>query len=222
MAVPTSPPAIQGAALHPWRWGLIGAVLLVIGVALAAWVERADGVSISDVRFTGADGTRFSALLYRPAAATPEAPAPGVLAVHGYVNTRETQDAFAIEFARRGYVVLAPDQRGHGYSGGAAVTKGFGGPEALAYLRSLPFVDRGQIGLEGHSMGGWTVLAAAAAAPGDYRSMVLEGSSTGAPFAREGSPAWPRNVEVVYSRYDEFAPLMWGVRRARRGGFRSP
>ena len=70
MAVPTSPPAVQGATLHPWRWSLIGALLLVIGVALAAWVERAGGVSVSDVRFTGADGTRFSALLYRPAAAT--------------------------------------------------------------------------------------------------------------------------------------------------------
>ena len=213
MLASPSTSATRGAALHPWRWSLIGVVLLVIGVALAAWVERAGGVSISDVRFTGADGTRFSALLYRPASATPRAPAPGVLAVHGYVNTRETQDAFAIEFARRGYVVLAMDQRGHGYSGGAAVTKGFGGPEGLAYLRSLPFVDRGQIGLEGHSMGGWTVLAAAAS-PSGYRSVVLEGSSTGAPFAREGTPVWPRNLEVVYSRYDEFAPLMWGVPRA--------
>ena len=212
--VSSSPPVSRPASLHPVRWCLIGAVLLALGVALAAWVERADGVSVSDVRFTGADGTRFSALLYRPAAATDHSPAPGVLAVHGYVNTRETQDAFAIEFARRGYVVLAPDQRGHGYSGGAAVTKGFGGPEALAYLRSLPLVDAGQIGLEGHSMGGWTVLAAAAAMPDAYRSMVLEGSSTGAPFAREGTAAWPRNVAVVYSRYDEFAPLMWGVRRA--------
>ena len=55
---------------------------------------------------------------------------------------RETQSPFAIEFARRGYVVLALDQRGHGYSGGAATTKGFGGPEGLSYLRSLPV--RGQ------------------------------------------------------------------------------
>jgi hypothetical protein len=63
-------------------------------------------------------------------------------------------------------------------------------------------------------MGGWAVLAAAAAMPDAYRSMVLEGSSTGAPFARTGDPTWPRNLEVVYSRYDEFAPLMWGAARA--------
>jgi dienelactone hydrolase len=197
------------AKLRPGQWLAIGALLVVVGVALAALTERAGGIKVSDVRFTGADGTRFSALLYRPRNATDQSPAPGILAVHGYINTRETQTPFAIEFARRGYVVLALDQRGHGYSGGAATSKGFGGPEGLAYLRSLPFVDKTEIGLEGHSMGGWTVLAAAAVMPDAYRALVLEGSSTGAPFARTGTPAWPRNTEVVYSRYDEFAPLMW-------------
>lgn len=207
-----------GAPLRPRLWLLIGVVLIVLGVALAALIERAGGVSVSDIRFKGADGTTFSGLLYRPKAATAEHPAPGVLAVHGYINTRETQSPFAIEFARRGYVVLALDQRGHGYSGGAATTKGFGGPEGLAYLRALPFVDKDQIGLEGHSMGGWTVLAAAKAMPDAYRAVVLEGSSTGKPFAAAGTPNWPRNVQVVYSRYDEFAPLMWGVPRAAAAG----
>lgn len=202
------------APLRARLWLAIGLALIVLGVALAAMVERSGGVAVSDVRFKGADGTTFSALLYRPAAATPASPAPGILAVHGYINTRETQSAFAIEFARRGYVVLALDQRGHGYSGGAATQKGFGGPEGLAYLRSLPFVDRDQIGMEGHSMGGWTVLAAAAALPDAYRAMVLEGSSTGAPFAKAGTPTWPRNLALVYSRFDEFAPLMWGAPRA--------
>ncbi|HEV2365899.1 MAG TPA: alpha/beta fold hydrolase [Caulobacteraceae bacterium] len=209
------------APLRPRLWLALGAALMAIGVALAAVTERAGGVSVSDVRFRGPDGTMFSALVYRPKAATPQNPAPGILAVHGYINSRETQSPFAIELARRGYVVLALDQRGHGFSGGAAATKGFGGPEGLSFLRRLPFVDQGRIGLEGHSMGGWAVLAAAAAGPDAYRAMVLEGSSTGAPFAKEGTPAWPRNVEVVYSRFDEFAPLMWGVARAGDIG-RSP
>ena len=47
---------------------------------------------------------------------------------------------------------------------------GFGGPDGLAYLRSLDFVDKTNVGLEGHSMGGWTVLAAATAMPNDYKS----------------------------------------------------
>jgi prepilin-type processing-associated H-X9-DG protein len=32
--------------------------------------------------------------------------------------------------------------------------QGFGGPAALKYLRSLPMVDRANIGMEGHSLGG--------------------------------------------------------------------
>ncbi|RAK60752.1 alpha/beta hydrolase [Phenylobacterium hankyongense] len=196
----------------------IGLLLMVAGVAIAALVQTSGGIRVRDVRWTGADGAPMAALLYVPPNATPKTPAPGVLAVHGYINTRETQDAFAIEFARRGYVVLAMDQRGHGHSGGGATTGGFGGPDGLRYLRALPFVNPNEIGLEGHSMGGWTVLAAAADQPDGYKALVLEGSSTGKPFAAEGTPTWPRNLAVVYSQFDEFAPLMWGVDRARDVG----
>jgi pimeloyl-ACP methyl ester carboxylesterase len=203
--------------VHRWpRWMLavIGLVMILGGALLANAIQISGGTSVSDIRFKGADGTEMSALLYVPASASPATPAPGILAVHGYINSREMQDGFAIEFARHGYVVLAMDQTGHGYSGGKAFSNGFGGPDGLAYLRSLPFVDKNQIGLEGHSMGGWTVLAAAAAMPDAYRAIVLEGSSTGAPYAKEGTPTWPRNLGLVYSRYDEFSQLMWEAGRA--------
>jgi len=205
------------AAVRRWpRWMLaaIGLAMILGGALLASAIQTSGGTRVSDIRFRGADGTEMSALLYVPANASPATPAPGVLAVHGYINSREMQDGFAIEFARRGYVVLAMDQTGHGYSGGKAFSNGFGGPDGLAYLRSLPFVDKAQVGLEGHSMGGWTVLAAAAVMPDAYRAIVLEGSSTGAPYAKDGTPAWPRNLGLVYSRYDEFSQLMWGAGRA--------
>jgi pimeloyl-ACP methyl ester carboxylesterase len=209
--------AMAQKPLHNRRWWLIIAGLMIVlaGGALAQLVRTADGTTVRDVRFTGTNGTVMSALLYVPKNATPATPAPGILAVHGYINSRETQDGFAIEFARRGYVVLSLDQTGHGYSGGAAFSNGFGGPDGLRYLRSLPMVDTGNIGLEGHSMGGWTVLAAAAAMPEAYSSMVLEGSSTGAPFAADGSATWPRNLGLVFSRFDEFSKLMWDVDRAQ-------
>ena len=202
------------------RWWLIfaGLVIVLAGAFLAQLIRTTDGTTVRDIRFTGTNGTVMSALLYVPKNATPTTPAPGILAVHGYINSRETQDGFAIEFARRGYVVLSLDQTGHGYSQGAAFANGFGGPDGLRYLRSLPVVDTHQIGLEGHSMGGWAVLAAAAAMPDAYSAIVLEGSSTGAPYAKEGSPTWPRNLALVFSRYDEFAKLMWGVDRAHDVG----
>ena len=198
-----------------WSLAILGVVLILAGGLLAHFTQTAGGIRIEDVRFKGAKGNTMSALLYIPPNATPQIPAPGILAVHGYINSRETQDGFAIEFARRGYVVLALDQTGHGYSDPPAFANGFGGPDGLAYLRSLEIVDKTNIGLEGHSMGGWTVLAAATAAPNDYKSMVLEGSSTGKPFAAEGTTSWPRNVALVFAQYEEFSTLMWGVDKAR-------
>jgi pimeloyl-ACP methyl ester carboxylesterase len=198
-----------------WSLAIVGVILIVAGGLLAHLTQTAGGIKIQDIRFKGAKGTTMSALLYIPPNATPQIPAPGILAVHGYINSRETQAGFAIEFARRGYVVLALDQTGHGYSGPPAFANGFGGPDGLAHLRSLEFVDKNNIGLEGHSMGGWTVLAAATAMPNDYKSMVLEGSSTGKPFAAEGTPNWPRNVALVFAQYEEFSTLMWGVDNAR-------
>jgi pimeloyl-ACP methyl ester carboxylesterase len=192
-----------------------GLVLAFIG-GLTAWIVQTGGgsIAIRDLRFNGPGGSVMSALLYVPKTATSKTPAPAILAVHGYINSRETQDGFAIEFARRGYVVLALDQTGHGYSDPPAFANGFGGPAGLAYLRGLDIVDKDNIGLEGHSMGGWTILAAAITMPNAYKSAVLEGSSTGAPFAAEGSTTWPRNLAVVFSTMDEFSVLMWGIPRA--------
>jgi pimeloyl-ACP methyl ester carboxylesterase len=198
-----------------WSLAIAGVILILAGGVLAHLTQTSGGIRIEDVRFKGAKGNTMSGLLYVPSNATAQTPAPGILAVHGYINSRETQDGFAIEFARRGYVVLALDQTGHGYSDPPAFANGFGGPDGLAHLLSLDMVDKKNIGLEGHSMGGWTVLAAATAMPDDYKSMVLEGSSTGKPFAADGTPAWPRNVALVFAQYEEFSNLMWGVELAR-------
>ena len=196
-----------------WKFFLLGWALILGGGAIAHHVQTAGGVQVQDVRFAGTGGMPMSGLLYIPRNATQAHPAPGILAVHGYINSRETQDGFAIAFARAGYVVLALDQTGHGYSGGAVAANGFGGPDGLRYLRGLDVVDPANIGLEGHSMGGWAALSAAAAMPDGYKAMVLEGSGTGIFGTPPGTPDFPRNLAVVFSRYDEFSNLMWNVPR---------
>lgn len=201
--------------LRKFRLFHLGWVIILLGALLAHFIQTSGGITIKDVRFTGTNGQTLSGLLYVPSGVTNETKAPAILAVHGYINSRETQSGFAIEYARRGYVVLALDQSGHGYSDAPAFANGFGGPSALSYLRNLDIVDVDNIGLEGHSMGGWTILAAAGALPDGYKSMVLEGSSTGAPFAADGTTTWPRNLSVVFSKYDEFSQLMWAVDRAQ-------
>jgi len=202
-----------------WLGFLAGWAVILIGSLLAYLIQTAGGVSVQDVRFAGDKGTELSALVYTPSSATAERPAPGVLLSHGYINTREMQSAFAIELARRGFVVVAMDQPGHGYSSAIVGANDFGGPAALRYLKSLPQVDPANIGLEGHSLGGGPVVGAAASDPADYKAVVLEGSTPaiGAVFG-SSAKADLRNLALVFGGYDEFAELMWQVPR----GFDAP
>ena len=195
---------------------LVVSIILILIGGIVANVVQNDGckVRVRDVRFAGTGGTMMSALLYIPKNATPKTPAPGILAIHGYNNTREYQSEFAIEFARRGWVVLELDQTGHGYSDPPAMANALGGPDGLAYLRSLDFVDKNKIGLEGHSFGGSACLIAARMHPDDYKSIVLESSGTGAGVAPEGSPTYPKNMALVFSTHDEFSMLFWEVPNA--------
>jgi pimeloyl-ACP methyl ester carboxylesterase len=193
----------------------LGWLAVLVGGLLAHWIQTSGDIRIQDVRFTGVNGKPMSGLLYVPPNATAQTPAPGILAVHGYINSRETQSGFAIEYARRGYVVLALDQTGHGYSAPPAFADGYGGPAGLKYLRGLDIVDPDNIGLEGHSMGGGAVLAAALAYPDGYKSVVLEGSATRTLFSPPGDHKFPRNLAIVFSQYDEFSQLMWSVPLAK-------
>jgi len=195
-----------------WCLLAISLLLILVGDLLASCIQTDWGnVKIRDVRFVGSNGTIMSALLYVPKGVTANKPAPGIVAIHGYINSRETQDGFAIEFARRGYVVLAPDQTGHGYSDPPAFANGFGGIDPLRYMRTLDIVDPKNIGIEGHSMGGWASVIAAAVIKDGYQSMVLEGSSTGTYGAPDGTATFPRNLCLVFSQWDEFSGLMWGA-----------
>lgn len=196
--------------MRRWLAFALAWVLILGGSFLASYVQTDGGqVAVSEVRIPAGEGVTVSGLLYTPKAATAATPAPAILVSHGYINTREMQSPFAIELSRRGYVVLAMDMTGHGYSGGIVGTADFGGPAALRYLKSLPQVRKDSIGLEGHSMGGGPVMAAALSDPEGYRAIVLEGSTPGLLGAK--APANPRNLAVVFGEYDEFAGLMWRV-----------
>jgi pimeloyl-ACP methyl ester carboxylesterase len=197
--------------LRKWGFFILGLVLILGGSYLANAIQTAGGVRLKDVRFAGDQPSLTqAAMLYVPPGASAAHPAPAVLVSHGYINTREMQSPFAIELARRGFVVLAMDMVGHGYSeGSVGQVKDLGGPAALRYLQSLPFVDKTNIGLEGHSMGGVPITAAAAAQPDGYKAIVFEGSTPG--FLGTKAPAKLNDLAVVYGQFDEFAPLMWGV-----------
>jgi len=63
--------------------------------------------------------------LYKPDTATASTPAPAVLQIHGYQNDKDTSGAYALELARRGFVVLALDAFGHGSTSVGLTERGY-------------------------------------------------------------------------------------------------
>lgn len=193
---------------------VFGIVLVLLGGFVANTAQTAGGtIRVTPVSFPTASGDMMTGLLYVPATATAKTPAPGVVAIEGYINSADTMDGFAIEMARRGAVVLAANQTGQGGSAAPAFATAFGGPPALTYLNSLPIVRHGDVGLIGHSMGGWASVLAAATLPTSYRSIALISSSVSTPVYEPvpGTPAFPRDVAVIEAKGSEFSTLMWAV-----------
>jgi len=188
-------------------------IIIVLIAGLLGSMIQSDfySVDVRDVRIPAKDGQVLSGLLFVPENVSNENPAPAVLTMHGYINSRETQSGFNIEFARRGYVVLSLDMAGHGYSEQIAGDLSSGGSDALRFLHDLDFVDSDNVAVEGHSMGGWSLVRAVNDNPDLVKTVILEGSSPETYGSGEVTATSPFNFAVVFSKYDEFSQLMWGV-----------
>lgn len=193
---------------------ILGLLTILIGGIVANTAQTAGGrIRVEPVSYLTQSGLVQTGLLYIPSNATTKTPACGVVTIHGYINSVDTMDGYSIEMARRGCVVLDANQTGHGTSDAPAFTDEFGGPSALAFINTLPIVRHGDVGLIGHSMGGWASVIAAALDPTAYRSIVLVSSSVSTPVVEPvpGTPTFPRNVLVDEAQYSEFSQLMWAV-----------
>lgn len=136
---------------------LIAVVMMLISMVGASLVQTSGGkVEVTEVSFDTAFGAKMSALIYRPKTATADSPAPGILCVHGMYNNKEMQDSNLVELSRRGYVVMAIDMFSHGDSDllASADNLPMSGMAGLQYMLGLPYVDKANIGMTGHSMGG--------------------------------------------------------------------
>jgi len=205
----------------------ISLVFIIIGSAMGSYTQSAGNqVTVQDISFYTEDGAVLRALLYIPKSASPQSPAPAVVACHGYNNTAEVQSANCIELARRGYVVIAPDEYGHGGSSFASENGGvvmdMGAYAALQYLGTLPLVDTGNVGMVGHSMGGTAIQYAALRAwqARDLGESVVVPTAvlpTAQAYTMENDQfileGYPINMGVVYGQYDEWAESMWGVEK---------
>ncbi len=108
----------------------IGLVLCVAGVFLCMFlanrIQTGDGtIRVTEGVIEANELGRIAYKLYTPATATEADKAPGVLLLHGYQNDHETCAAYAIELARRGAVVMAIDEFGHGKTEPSMIERGY-------------------------------------------------------------------------------------------------
>lgn len=108
-------------------------VAALICMTVANYIQTGGGkidVSLGKIEYTikgnGRENTgELVYKLYVPEGVSAANPAPGVLLLHGYQNDHETCAAYAIELARRGAVVMALDEYGHGWSTLGLINRGY-------------------------------------------------------------------------------------------------
>ncbi len=126
-------------------------------------------VKVSRMKFayseTSGDGKQYegSYLLYRPRTATNEDPGELIVLFHGGTSNSFAVKNYALEYARRGYVVVTADLPGTGYSDNIGAKTTNDGTTAFLKqyqetLRSFNFVKQGHFSAVGFSNGSTTAL----------------------------------------------------------------
>jgi pimeloyl-ACP methyl ester carboxylesterase len=189
-------------------------VVLIGAVVIASLAQRSfGGVEVTNVAYYNVNGLPIRAKLMRPVDASQTNPMPGIVYIHGYQNNRETSDAYCIELARRGFVVLEIDAIGRGNSGipgdlnDPDFDQTYGGKTSVQYLKSLPFVNTKKIGLMGHSLGAEMVYTIALKDP-SVNALVISGFA----YKADASTTMPKNMLMIFGKYDEFRKRMTGTR----------
>ncbi len=173
------------------------------GIASAWGVQNNFGsVHTTEVALVTAEGTYIHSTLQVHSAASPSNPMPGVVVIHGVIQSKEWLMGFGIELARRGFVVLTIDASAHGNSDSSpGMNADRGGIAALEYLSSQSFVST--LGMVGHSMGAGIAIDAVNESAVTVDGLVLVGGITSDLTSSWANTTYPRNVLVTVGYYDE-------------------
>ena len=182
------------------------------------------------------EGLKIYAYLTIPRGETPATGWPVVIFNHGYIPPAEYRSteryvAYVDAFARKGYIVLRSDYRGHGNSEGNA--SGSRTPDytidvlnAVASIKRYEDADPARIGMWGHSMGGGITLScmvvtddiiagviwAGVVAP--YPELITRYLKTPTPDGADVTPRprwrWPAEMLAQYGSPDE-NPSFWAA-----------
>jgi dipeptidyl aminopeptidase/acylaminoacyl peptidase len=156
---------------HPcdlWKINLDGGTLQQLTNSLPDELRDREFIQPEEVWYSGTDGTRIPALLYRPRDAGPNSPA--VINIHGGPNWlyQFLWEPMMSHLASRGWTVLAPNYRGstgYGKKWQNASRYDMGGVDmedcaaGVQYLLENELADKNRIAVTGRSHGGFLTMS---------------------------------------------------------------
>ena len=182
--------------------GLIIATVLLVALSLLNWgiVSNWGKVKVTRLNLVGDDGMRYSALMYTPENATNETPAPAIMMYHGNSGNARNHESWALEFARRGMIVISVDNLGAGDSEYENALGRYVVPDLFTdYLLSLPIVDKDRWATSGHSLGGDISVTMAL----KYNPPVCTTSDGGAGSLSKSEQAYNGNLLMINGGADK-------------------
>ena len=201
-------------------------------IAIALMLLLAGSATAQTVRFpsvavgSSAAGPEISVWMYKPSGA---GPSPGLVLAHTCGGVSPQTEVWGKLLASWGYVVVAPDSiaprgeksvcgRGNVVNGNMRVADVAG---AIDFLNAQPFVRKGEIGLIGHSHGGWTTVRAVQKNYG----LAARGLKAAVAYYPSCAPQFDRDVAVplliMIGDRDDWT-LAENCRKLQAAGFTQP
>jgi len=149
---------------------LIFIIILIISLTCLQFNKAQSYNNYERVQFKSTGATLYANLYYPSKTLTFQEKHPLIIYCHGIGSKRDFDLRIPLEFSKRGFYVAALDYQGHGESGGNINNiDPITGIPALAQdcskllnkLETMPFyseIEKNQIGLIGHSLGGMVIL----------------------------------------------------------------
>ena len=205
-----------------WTFGFCMVVVLVFSLFANMAHTSFYQVKVEKITFeTETNNGEMEGLLYTPKGCNAENPCPVVVLTHGYLNSKEMQDAPAVEMSKRGYIVLAFDMYDHG--GSTWETPGsfsfFMSSmwDAVKYVYDQPYTlkdanGNGMIAVSGHSMGAYSselaVMQDALATAAQGHRKIAVSLTVGADYRYSSASIinlyGSRSSGMIIGHYDEF------------------
>jgi pimeloyl-ACP methyl ester carboxylesterase len=177
--------------------GVFALIAIETGIAIVKfetgnWIETADFSLYQSeaVQIRAEDGIQLAGTIYKPFREQEHEfdALPVVILIHGLGANQFSHPEWALPLVKRGYAVLAYDQRGHGHSGGnrkQLVELARDVRSVVDFVQSRPDLDIDRVAVVGHSLGGLVALGQAyddprvscvigIAAPHNFKAQVEE------------------------------------------------